>query len=103
MALKRAIEEAVECRYYLRSFGVSVTKPTAIHADNMSVLRNTTNPGSILQKKYIELAHHFCRDQYSANVVDVRKTNKKSNLSDALTKSLDSKSHHDRFGPFMVK
>ena len=102
MALKRAIEEAVAHRHYLRSFGVSVTKPTAAYADNMSMLRNTTNPGRTLQKKHVALTCHFCREQYSANVVDIRKIHTKANLSDALTKSLDSKSHHDCFGTFMV-
>ena len=102
MALKRAIEEGVAHRHYLRLFGVLFTKPTAIYADNLSVLRHTTNPGSTLQNKYIALAHHFCREQHSANVVDIRKTYTKSKLSIALSKSLDYKSHHDCFGPFMV-
>ena len=102
VALKRAIEEAVACRHYLRSFGASVTKPTAVCTDNVSVLKNTTNTGSTLQKKNVALACHFCREQHSANVVAIRKMHTKSNLSDALTKSLDSKSHHDCFGPFMV-
>ena len=55
MDLNKVIEEVVAHRYYLRSFGVSVTNPTAAHADNLSVLRNTTNPGSTLQKKYVSL------------------------------------------------
>ena len=102
MALKRLIEESVAHRYYLRSFRVLVTKPTAVYADNIRVLRNTTNLGSTLQKKHVALACHFCREQCSENVVDIKKIHTKSNLSDALAKSLDSKSHHDCFGPFMI-
>ena len=56
MALKRAIEEGVECRHYLRSFGVLVTKRTDICTNKISVLRNT------LQNKHIALACHFCRE-----------------------------------------
>ena len=101
MALKRLIEESVAHRHYLRLFGASFTKPTAIYADNLSVLRHTINPGSTLQNKHIALAHHFCREHHSENVVDIRKTYTTSKLSNALTKSLGSKSHHDYFIPLM--
>lgn len=51
VALKKALEEAITLRYYLRSMGVTVTKPTVIYGDNLSAITNTVNPGSALKKK----------------------------------------------------
>ena len=68
----------------------------------MSVLINTTEPSSTLKKKYIALAYHFCREQVAADVVEIRKIDTKSNLSDALTKGLDSTSLNNCFGPIMI-
>ena len=34
-ALKKAVEEAMTLRYYLRSMGVHVTKPSIIYAGNL--------------------------------------------------------------------
>ena len=62
MALKRGIEEVVACRYYLRSFRVMVSEPAAICTKNMSVLKNTANLLSVMQKKDIALAYQFCRE-----------------------------------------
>merc|ERR1712127_158514 len=45
VALKKAVEEAITLRYYLRSMGVSVTKPVIIYRDNLSAITNTINPG----------------------------------------------------------
>ena len=42
IALKCSIEEAIAYWYYLRSFGMKVTKPTAVHEDNLSALNNST-------------------------------------------------------------
>ena len=102
MVLKRGFEEAVACRCYLRSFGVQVTNPTMIYEDNMSVLINSTEPSSTLQKKYITLAYHFCREQVAVGVVEIRKIHTKSNLFDALTKGLDSASYNNCFGPIIA-
>ena len=73
IALKKAVEEAIALRYYLRSMGVKVNKPTIIYGDNLSAITNTTMPGSALKKKYLALSYHFCREYYSANIVDIRK------------------------------
>ena len=47
-ALKKAVEEAITLRYYLRSMGIAVTKPTPVFVDNMGVVLNASNPGSDL-------------------------------------------------------
>ena len=94
IALKKAVEEAITLRYYLRSMGVAVTKPTVIYGDNLSSITNATMPGSALKKKYLALSYHFCREHFSAGIVDIRKINGKDNYADAMTKALVSYEFH---------
>ena len=101
VSLKRSVEEAIAIRYYLRSMGVRVTKPTVIYGDNLSAIRNSVDPGSPLKKKYLALAYHFCRQYFSAGVVSIRKIDTKENIADPFTKGLPSKEHHTHFNSFM--
>ena len=39
ISMKKAVEEAVTTRYYLRSMGVKVSKPSIIYADNLSAIK----------------------------------------------------------------
>ena len=94
VALKKAVEEAITIRYYLRSMGVTVTKPIIIYGDNLSAITNTINPGSALSKKYLALSYHFCCEYYSANIVDIRKIDTKENYADPFTKALVSGEFH---------
>ena len=94
IALKKAVEEAVTLRYYMRSMGVAVTKPTVIYGDNLSSITNATMPGSALKKKYLALSYHFCREHFSARIVDIRKIDGKDNFADAMTKALVSYEFH---------
>ena len=96
-ALKKAVEEAVTMRYYLRSMGVLVTKPSVIYGDNLSAIVNVTDPGSQLNKKYLALSYHYCREHFSAGIVDIRKIDGKDNCSDALTKALNGSEFHSHF------
>ena len=69
--------------------GVLVTKPSVIYGDNLSAIVNVTDPGSQLNKKYLALSYHYCREHFSAGIVDIRKIDGKDNYSDALTKALN--------------
>ena len=55
ISLKKAVEEAVTLRYYMKSMGVAVTKPTVIYGDYLRSITNATVPGSALKKKYLAL------------------------------------------------
>ena len=77
--IKKAVEEAITLRYYLRSMGVKVTKPTIIYGDNLSSITNATTPGNPLKEKYLALSYHFCRGHFSAGIVDIRKIGTKDN------------------------
>ena len=94
IALKKAVEEAITLRYYMKSMGVEVTKPTVIYGDNLSAITNATMPGSALKKKYLALSYHFCREHFSAGIVDIRKIDGKDNYADAMTKALASPEFH---------
>ena len=103
ISLKRAVEEAITIRYYLKSMGVKVTKPSIIYGDNMSAIKNTIEPGSPLKKKYLALSYHFCREHYSAGVVNIRKINTKENRADPFTKALASGEFHAHFNKIMTQ
>ena len=49
-ALKRAGEEAITMRYYLRAIGIIITKPEVIYEDNQSAITNDVQPISALKK-----------------------------------------------------
>ena len=94
VALKKAVEEAITMRYYLRSMGVKVSQPTVIYGDNLSAITNVVNPGSQLKKKYLALAYHFCRENFSAGIVKLRKIDTKDNYADPFTKALVAYEFH---------
>ena len=80
---------------------VSVTKPTVVYGDNMSAIKNSTDPGSPLKKKYLALAYHFCREYFTARTGSIRKIDTKENLADPSTKVLTSTEFHGHFNSFM--
>ena len=71
-----------------------MSKPTVIYGDNMSVLINFTKAGSPLKKKYLALSYHFCREHFSAGVVDIQKIDSKEKYADPFTKALASYEFH---------
>ena len=103
IALKKAVEEAITTRYWLRSMGVKVSKPAIIYGDNLSAITNATVPGSTLNKKYLALAYHFCREHFSANIVNIRKIDGKDNFADPFTKPLVNHEFHGHMNDIMAK
>ena len=81
--------------------GVKVSKATPIFVDNNSVVINSSDPGSTLNKKGIALAYHFVREHAANNVVEIRKIDTKDNYADPFTKSLNSSAHNDFFYEIM--
>jgi hypothetical protein len=96
-ALKKAVEQAITLRYYLRSMGIEVSKPTPIFVDNMGVVLNASNPGSTLNKKSVALSYHFVREHVANDVIEIRKIDSADNYADPFTKALNSGDHHDFF------
>ena len=95
--IKKAVEEVVTMRYYLRSMGILITKPLIMYGDNLSAIVNVANPGSRLNKKYLALSYHYCHEHFSAGIVDIRKIDGRENYADALTKALNGSEFHGHF------
>ena len=66
--------EAIEhLRFKLRCFGIPMPKgePTYVLCDNESVVKNTTNVESVLNKKHSSVAYHHCRWSAAADVISI--------------------------------
>ena len=100
-ALKTAVEAAITIRYYLRSMGVVVTKPTNIMVDNMSVVISAFNPATTLNKKHIALAYHFVREHAASKVINILKIDSVDNFADPFTKGMSSGDHGDFYHEIM--
>ena len=93
LALRTGVEDAVTIRYYLRSMGVKVSKPTTMLVDNESIFLNSVVPGSALNKKWVALSYHFVREHVANKVVKVLKIRSEDNYADPLTKGMNSTDH----------
>ena len=75
-----------EIRYKLRMKGVPIMGPTNIRCDNMSVVRNTSVPESVIHKKDNSEAYHCVREQVAMRSQQVAFETSETNLADMLTK-----------------
>ena len=55
---KVGMETLHAIQYKLRMMGIPILGASYIYGDNMSVIHNTSNPGSRLRKKCIVIAYH---------------------------------------------
>ena len=71
IALKVCVEALEGLRFKLRMFGVPLPRgePSHCFCDNESVVKNTTNVESTLNKKHSQIAYHFVRWCVAAGVV----------------------------------
>jgi len=87
MAMKTAVVEMTEgLRYKLRMMGVPLDGLANVMADNMSVVKNTSIPESVLKKKSNSIAYHYVRERAAAGMILVRHERTDSNIADILTK-----------------
>ena len=88
LAMRTCIESVVALRYKLRMFGVPLDGPTDIFCDNNSVVLNSSNVESKLNKKNNSLAYHYTRWSVAAEIIRVAWIDGKENLADVFTKIL---------------
>ena len=93
LAAWAATEEILSLRYFLRSFGVQVSRATRLFGDNMSVLLNITEPDSQLKKKHLCIAYHILRENIACRVLEAFYIPSGQNYSDFLTKALAAALH----------
>ena len=56
--MKQGIDALQGLRYKLRMIGISISGPSYIYGDNMSVVHYTSRPESVLRKKSNSLSYH---------------------------------------------
>jgi hypothetical protein len=60
--MKNGIETCRVLHYKLRMMGVTLSGPTFVYGDNMSVVHNTQRPESVLKKKSNSICYHAVRE-----------------------------------------
>ena len=90
VAMKVCIAALEGLRFKLRMFGVPLPKgePCHVLCNNKSVVKNTTNVESTLNKKHSQIAYHFSWWCVAAGIVTISRIDGKLNLKDVLTKRL---------------
>ena len=71
---------------------------TCIFCDNESMVKNSTNVSSTLNKKHSEIAYHFVRWNVAAGVVSIAWIDTNQNLADAFTKRMTENKRDNLFG-----
>nr|GFB96582.1 putative ribonuclease H-like domain-containing protein [Tanacetum cinerariifolium] len=67
---------------------------TRIFIDNQSTIFIVKNPVFYQRTKHIEIRHHFIRDAYEKNLIQVVKIYTDENVADLLTKAFDGPHFH---------
>ena len=100
IALKVCLEAIEHLRFKLRCFGIPIPddEPTYVFCDNESVVKNTTNVESTLNKKHSSVAYHHCRWSVAAGVISITHINTHENLADCFTKRLPASTRNYLFG-----
>ena len=86
-ALKVATDLIKGMRYKLRMMGVPLDGPAHVRVDNMSVVKNTTIPESVLKKKSNSIAYHYVRENVAGGTMKIGYEPSGTNLADMLTKT----------------
>ncbi len=100
IALKVCLEAIEHLRFKLRCFGVPLPagEPTFVFCDNESVVKNTSNVESTLNKKHSSVAYHHCRWSVAAGVITLAHISTHDNIADCFTKRLPSGTRNYLFG-----
>ena len=98
IAMKTCMEAIQALRYKLKMFGVPLMGPTEVFCDNNSLVLNTSNVESKLNRKHNSLAFHAIRWSVAAEIMRVAWINGKENISDAMTKILSKEDKEYLFG-----
>ena len=102
IAMKTCCEYDRGFQYKLRMIGIPCTLPAYVFGDNKSVLVNSSNPFSQLQKKSSSVAYHFVREGVARKEWMVTYINTHENLADILTKALLGGQKRTKFLNMMI-
>jgi hypothetical protein len=87
VAMKNGIETCRGLRYKLRMMGMTLSGPTFVYEDNMSVVHNTQRPESVLKKKKSNsLCYHMARESAATGESIIGHVPPVENPADIVTK-----------------
>jgi hypothetical protein len=86
VAMKNGIETCCGLRCKLRMMGVTLSGPTYVYGDNMSVVHNTQRPESVLKNKSNSICYHEVRESSTMEESIIGHVPSVDNLADILTK-----------------
>ena len=98
IAMKTCMEAIQALRYKLKMFGVLLMGPTEVFCDNNSLVLNTSNVESKVNKKHNSLAFCAIRLSVVAEIIRVAWLSGEENISDAMTKMLSKEEIEYIFG-----
>jgi hypothetical protein len=86
VAMKNGIETCRGLRYKLRMMGVTLSGPTFVYGDNISVVHNTHRPESVLKKKSNSICYHAVRESAAMGESIIGHVPSVDNPADIFTK-----------------
>ena len=91
----KCVEAITHLRFKLRMFGIPLKgqregdlRATNVFCDNESVVKNSSNVESALNKKHNSIAYHYVRWNVAAGVIAVSWISGDENFADVFTKQL---------------
>ena len=88
MAARQAVEQIIDLRYTLLSFGVPLDGPAWMFGDNKSVVTSSTIPHSTLGKRWNALSYHRVHKAVAGGWLRFEHIPGTENPADLLTKAL---------------
>ena len=79
-------------------FGVPLNGPTNVFCDNQSVVNNSSQFASTLNKKHSFIAYHSVRWAITADIIHIAWTNTNINLAASITFCLPVEKRNHLFG-----
>ena len=86
VAGRTAIQQIKALRITLRYLGVRIEEPSFLFGDNESVVKSSTVPHSLLNKRHHALSYHTVREAIAAGIVEFHHIPGTENPADILSK-----------------
>ena len=96
MALSEATKEAMYFQSLLRDLGVSIdNEQIVLFNDSQSAIKLVLNNSYHSRTKHIDVRHHFVREVYERELIDLKYLSTERMPADVLTKSLSNVKHRE--------
>ena len=95
VALRICKDFIVVLRYKLRVFGVILEVPVYVFCDNHGVVNNMIIPDSVLHRKHNSINYHSVHESVAADILQIGKDDRETNLDGLLTKIMAGQKHWD--------